>query len=320
MTRFANPVTFRSIELLRFFAASAVVFYHIPGVGIGRFGVDIFFVISGFVMMVATECSFDNFFLKRLIRIVPSYYLFTIFVFVLAILYPSWFRNTSPDLLSLLKSLAFVPFDKNGAGHYPILFVGWTLNYEVYFYLLFAIALKFGNRYRALICTILISLVGVIGSFSKDFILQVYASSIVYEFVLGMLIYVLLFKKCPKEALLICITVILSILVARPDISRLLCFGVPAAGLVCFCVMYLENIRWSKWILNLGGSSYALYLIHPFTLKIFERYVNFSFGLLGGSFSANVLVFVLTCTAALGYYMVIEKFVNRKLRILLIRN
>jgi exopolysaccharide production protein ExoZ len=74
---------YNSIELLRFIAATAVFFVHIPFIGVGDFGVDIFFIISGFVMMLSTDKSESSnyFFIKRLIRIVPAYYLFTIAIF-----------------------------------------------------------------------------------------------------------------------------------------------------------------------------------------------------------------------------------------------
>ena len=130
-----------SIELLRFLAATAVVFVHIPIVKFGNIGVDIFFAISGFVMMLSTESSSKNFFLKRIIRVAPTYYIFTLGVFFSALIAPSVLNNTTADFSQLVQSFLFVPFDKNGVGHYPILFLGWTLNYEMYFYLLFALAL-----------------------------------------------------------------------------------------------------------------------------------------------------------------------------------
>ena len=46
-----------------------------------------------------------------------------------------YLNNTTADLEHLIKSLFFIPFNKNGAGHYPILFLGWTLNFEIIFYL-----------------------------------------------------------------------------------------------------------------------------------------------------------------------------------------
>lgn len=112
------------LELLRFIAAMSVVFVHTPTLGIGHFGVDAFFIISGFVMMLSTKKSGKNFFLKRVIRIIPTYYFFTLIIFLVAVLNPAVLSNTSANYFELLKSLLFIPFDKNNTGHYPILFLG----------------------------------------------------------------------------------------------------------------------------------------------------------------------------------------------------
>ncbi|OTA19619.1 acyltransferase [Xenorhabdus beddingii] len=127
------------IEIMRFIAASAVVCVHIPTIEIGHWGVDVFFIISGFVMMASTKNSGENFFIKRIIRVAPIYWLFTLGVFMIALIAPKLLNNTTPDFINLFKSILFIPFDKNGIGHFPILFVGWTLNYEMFFYFLFFI-------------------------------------------------------------------------------------------------------------------------------------------------------------------------------------
>lgn len=153
------------IQVMRGVAAMLVFFFHldifIPGNSIlnslfspGFKGVYIFFVVSGYIMAYTTRLvtgdklnAAGHFFTKRLIRIVPLYYVATAAVMVLmhtAHLY-FWER---PDLL--VKSLAFIPtFEPEVAPNYgdPVLFLGWTLNYEMLFYLLFAIGILLG-RYR----------------------------------------------------------------------------------------------------------------------------------------------------------------------------
>ena len=128
-----NKIT--NIQVLRFIAAFSVMMVHLPLIGFGIWGVDIFFVISGFIMMYVTEKNHKNFFLKRLIRIIPIYWILTFGVFSVAILKPDLLNNTTADYEHLLKSLFFIPFNKNETGHFPILFLGWTLNYEMIFYL-----------------------------------------------------------------------------------------------------------------------------------------------------------------------------------------
>ena len=93
------------IEFSRFVAAMLVMCVHIPVFGFGAFGVDIFFIISGFVMMHSTERTSSNFFKKRLIRILPNYYIFTLGVFILALKFPHLLNNTTAYLNHLLKQL-----------------------------------------------------------------------------------------------------------------------------------------------------------------------------------------------------------------------
>lgn len=124
---------YRSIEFLRFLAASAVVFVHIPVVGFGHFGVDVFFAISGFVMLLSTSKSSSHFFLKRLIRVVPAYYLFTAFVFLIALTLPAVLNNTSADFSHLLKSLFLYLLIKMALGTFQFYFWAGHLTMRCFF-------------------------------------------------------------------------------------------------------------------------------------------------------------------------------------------
>jgi peptidoglycan/LPS O-acetylase OafA/YrhL len=157
------------LELLRFIAAALVLFFHISVIGVGEFGVDIFFIISGFVMMYSTQTDSRNFFLKRLIRIVPLYWLVTIITFSFYYIFPSFFSLPSNDLSHLVMSLLFIPFDKNGSGHAPILSVGWTLNYEMYFYFLFSLACIISNKNRGIVVVFLIVVIMFVLYFFDNF-------------------------------------------------------------------------------------------------------------------------------------------------------
>ena len=93
-----------NIQVLRFFAALSVMMVHLPLFGFGVWGVDFFFVISGFIMMYITDLSSKFFFLKRLARIIPLYWILTILVFCLALTKPELLNNTTPNFEHLLKS------------------------------------------------------------------------------------------------------------------------------------------------------------------------------------------------------------------------
>lgn len=129
----------QSLQILRALAATSVVYLHIGcEPWFGGFGVDIFFVLSGFVMCYITDSgeSGKEFFLRRIARIVPLYWALTLITFVIAWLKPTLFNSTTADLGNLFKSLLFIPYVKENGSISPIIPVGWTLNYEVYFYLL----------------------------------------------------------------------------------------------------------------------------------------------------------------------------------------
>ena len=145
-----------SIQVLRFFAAFSVMMVHLPIFEFGIWGVDIFFIISGFIMMYVTENNEKFFLIKRIFRIVPLYWILTLGVFILAIFVPDILNNTTANIEHLFKSLFFIPFDKNGTGHFPILFLGWTLNFEVIFYFLFALSLVFFQKNKMIACSIFI--------------------------------------------------------------------------------------------------------------------------------------------------------------------
>src|SRR5215831_6533142 len=101
-----------NIHLLRVVAALSVVYYHVTseaGLGLdtsfGRRGVDVFFVISGFIIAYIGTGKPTEFFRRRLIRVVPFYWAATLAVFAVALVAPSLLRSTNADLVHLATSL-----------------------------------------------------------------------------------------------------------------------------------------------------------------------------------------------------------------------
>jgi len=88
---------FNSIQVLRAIAALLVVLEHVRFLNCGAFGVDIFFCISGFMIMFSTHKSTRHFIKKRFIRILPLYYIMTFGTFLLLILFPSMFEQTKAN-------------------------------------------------------------------------------------------------------------------------------------------------------------------------------------------------------------------------------
>src|SRR6185437_14170487 len=132
-----------NIQALRAIAALLVVFVHlavpVAALGVAPFGaggVDLFFVISGFIMVYTTvgrPISGAEFLGRRIVRIVPLYWLLTLAVFGIALIAPTLLQFTTASWGQLLKSLFFIPFAKANGDVQPVLFLGWTLNYEMFF-------------------------------------------------------------------------------------------------------------------------------------------------------------------------------------------
>ena len=203
--------TIHTVQALRGIAASLVVFYHgqdylairgyIPHVesiyNFGRSGVDIFFLISGFIMLLIAWDNFQkpgasiDFLIRRAIRIIPIYWFYSLIMVLLLITLSQYFsRGKVFDATHAIASFVFIPW-RNSIGEVnPILPVGWTLNFEMYFYLIFSILLLFKRDiFIALLAFILLG--GVIAGlvFNPTIpVLSYMSSPLLIEFMMGCLI------------------------------------------------------------------------------------------------------------------------------------
>ena len=147
----------KNLQCLRAFAAINVVYFHtllgsesygksvslfsIIGTW-GQNGVDIFFVLSGFVMIhtqIQNPKKIHEFYFSRLNRIVPIYWLITLFIVLIYFLLPDIFRNLTLDIKKIISSLFFT--SQIVTGEFPIIIVGWTLEWEMLFYFIFGLSL-----------------------------------------------------------------------------------------------------------------------------------------------------------------------------------
>ncbi|HJT97030.1 MAG TPA: acyltransferase, partial [Rhodanobacteraceae bacterium] len=338
-----------NLNTLRAFAALLVVYYHITSdaglnlaVNIGTRGVDVFFVISGFIITYVGSRNPEQFFARRLIRIVPFYWAATIFVFLIALVFPHLFHNTRADVPQLLASLFFIPRETDYAGLYPTLILGWSLNYEMYFYALFAISLLIARSYAAILCSVLIALVLIAIDLSGAThpSITFYARPIVFEFVLGVVSYYLVTWVSRRKAAiaggksalwLLALVMLGSIAVLGVGeyrhgwgLSREVSAGIPAFFLVTSAILIERLYRIvidNRAVFLLGESSYILYLVHPYVIYgILRTLLRHPENL--GSFATAALVVALLAIAsavAVAIHLVFERPVMELLRRKLLR-
>lgn len=321
------------IQLLRAVAAIAVVTQHIPFAvfGDGFWGVDLFFAISGFIMCYVTCQDSEHFFTKRIIRIVPLYWAGTIGIFSLALIAPNLLNTSTAALPPFLKSLAFIPFDKGGLV-VPLLFQGWTLNYEMLFYLLFSLSMLISQRYRAGICSALIAGLVLYGQFasSKSLIVDFFTQPILLEFSLGMLCFTLFVRiRNDKQEwslgwLLVGVLAIVSLPYAArfiPSDERVVKWGILSAIALLAIVLGLSKVKLPRYVVLLGDASYSLYLFHPYVIQFLNKAFKLS-RLNSPSFMAYAMAIVVTiacCIFGVLLFKYVEKPMTNYLRNKLIK-
>ena len=331
------------IQVLRGVAASLVVLHHYfasqieRGAEISRWlenlgasGVDIFFVISGFIMMMTTTQAgrvpaAGEFLKRRLVRIAPLYWALTAIAFAMVLAAGSAV-NTVVTPEKFLASMLFLPYH-NGAIDMAMLAhkayvipMAWTLTYEWYFYLVFALTLAIGLRPagRLLFMGTWFAVTVAIGWLLQPtaLIAQVASQPMVFEFLLGCLVAMLYGKGwrmggAPALLLAVVGMGVLSHIFHHTAYDRTLYWGLAAFALIAAAALYrnsqVQSTAMRPWIW-MGDISYSLYLSHFFTLALFVR-LQKRFAFLSDSFAPlTMLAFLLLVVlVAAGCYYVIEE-------------
>lgn len=279
-----------SVQILRAIAALGVVISHVglyysepqlyPELSKGAGGVDLFFVISGVIMVYTSDRLYGTagapraFLLRRIIRVVPLYWLVTTAYLAAALLVPGADKEHSP--LFVITSYLFIPFRRLDASLQPLVGQGWTLNYEMEFYVIFA-AFVWARRYTAVMgaCWAVLALV-LVGEWviPSQTLPLFWTSPIMLEFVFGCLIGLALLQGVRVYAVVGWVVIVLGAwLFLRSDISvpgqyvfgRAAAWGVPVALIVAGAVLGQVRLPGliSRPLEAIGDGSYALYLVHP---------------------------------------------------------
>jgi len=315
--------TYTGIQALRFVAAMLVVLAHSTAMvnermhldmfkwRAGWSGVDIFFVISGFVMAISSGGLMQRangwkiFLTRRLIRIVPLYWVATTLKLATIIAMPALALDSPVEVWNTIASYLFIPtFDDKSLLAAPLLKVGWTLNYEMFFYAIFTMALFLGKsplKFTAAIFAIAVA----INLFSTPSVAYAYGflEPILMEFVMGMLVA----KLCMRVnninanvntgthrgasnfidillqyisttkvgaiigvfALVISFTIMFNC-AEQPMWWRWAYWGLPSMIIVTVVALAEPALRkvMPKILTTLGDSSYSLYLFHTFTVPL----------------------------------------------------
>ncbi|MBW6527913.1 acyltransferase [Sphingomonas sp. RHCKR7] len=300
------PDLFYNLQALRGFAAISVATFHlarIPAASVpwpyGSFGVDLFFVLSGFIIAWSTRAGHHGFLMHRAIRVLPNYWIATcLFGVIVLIAMP-----TDAALGWIGRSLFFL---HGPDGRPPLLFVGWTLVYELVFYLLYAGALRAGSRrapFLAIAALLVLAYGGrLIGVTSRDWPLLI-------EFAFGLAIFLWVDRRptpFPPDAAVALVFVAAALLyILEPglhgqdggaaDQIRVAALGLPAAAVVLGLVQ-LERaglaLR-SRSALALGAASYAIYLLHPIVF-------SYVLSVVPGSSARRFAIFTLLLAITIG--------------------
>lgn len=262
--------------------ALAPVFGKIPT--FGPLGVDLFFGISGFIMLVTTwdkPIGPVEFMAHRIKRIVPLYWLATLSMVGLAIVAPALFKTLKWDAATLTESLIFIPhYSLSFPGDIkPLLVPGWSLHYEMFFYVLFAGALLCKREHRLTVMVCALTALVVAGWIFDPLsaVLRVYTNPRLLEFGAGMIL-----------------------------------------GRLWVTKKHLRQDGGHPVLMALGDASYSIYLTHIFTLGVlrvlWSHFVHTA--TLEQSIAWVALALVGSAIAGWICFMSLERPITRGLRLL----
>jgi len=310
----------------------------------GAFGVDLFFVISGFIICYSAEKytglrAGGRFLVHRFKRINPIYYAAILPLLLLRLV--DWkirrLPNTAIAADEWIKTILLLPVTDRHHWVHTMLPITWTLSFEWLFYLLFFLTIVTRIRQKTILLWIIILLLVAIDLLHgpwKDFRLSFLTNPILLEFILGSLLYRCYrkFQLPPTFAWLLLIAGIGCCLLeifrgfgpiddsgdtiyGVNSVRRVLWWGLPALCIVGGCIFLEKNavtafVRPKRWLLLLGNASYSIYLTQDLTYMVLKRlYISTGFFLAADL--AVILQLLLAIAVGLLFYSKIERSLLR---------
>lgn len=334
----AKGYTLQYLQVLRGIASLLVVLMHagftfkfVSGntflgdvFAFGGAGVDIFFVLSGFIItyscfhLTSDARNLPGYLRRRFVRIYPPYWV--LFFVFLALHWVFWSHYANHDIFRLdkmLGSLLLLP------GHEMVNGVSWTLTCELFFYVLFA---GFFLVKRKIIFAAVLALYGLllvlIGETDRGPWMTILLFPMNIEFLLGIAVAFLWKKLNVRLAKILLVAgiagfiaggwlAVRDIMIFHGSLNRVVIFGLPSS-LIIISLIRLERegglVRPSRLLLALGDASYSLYLIHLPLLAAGMR-ILVSAGVTDATLLhvLTILLIIAICVAGLLFYRWIER-------------
>jgi exopolysaccharide production protein ExoZ len=328
------------LQVYRGIAAVLVVMFHLTDMSAERLnqvtffnlfqagwsGVDYFFVLSGFIMVyvhrsaIGKKDQLKSFLVKRAVRIYPIYWIITLTVLCFFLVIPGFANNTDLSLGRLIVSLLLIPQNDK-----PILDVGWTLIYELYFYFLFSIAIWLKPKHSVPILSTwlfftILHFCKIVNFRESFFLLKLVFGNMNLEFVLGCLAGYIVIKYNKKLGkyrwILFGIAnlgyVILGMLVAwrNIDFDRITTFAVLSAMLIIAAtsIDLKDSPKIPYVLIFLGDASYSIFLTHGPLISASTKIVQkANLGKYFDGFFAPALLALFTVVLGCIFYSLIEK-------------
>lgn len=328
-----------TLQLIRGFAALFVVLFHATGMfkvlndtnylagafSSGYLGVDIFFVLSGFIIYYIHSndqtgiIPAKNFYTKRFLRVYPIYWIVLLLLLPVYYIIPSFGEEAYKNPALIIKSFLLIPQELN------ILNVSWTLSHEILFYIIFGFVLYNRKTWVKLLfgAWIIVSMFLLVFKPESGIINFVF-SPLNIEFAMGILIaYIIgVYKgKFDKSSILLgSILLLLTMVndtVGLVDLHRVIAFGIPSAFIIYGAVALEQkhNIIIPKSLKYLGDASYSIYLTHYALLSAVNKvFVGLNlFNLLGNTLAITFIVLITVLSGCI-FHSLIEKPLLKLLR------
>lgn len=302
-----------SIHALRGIGALGVVVFHAGSLypqfnfKMGAAGVDLFFVISGIVMQLAFDPKVTalQFIQRRIVRVVPMYWLATAAALAY---YLSRYPEYPPTSDHIIRSFFFLP--PPSGTQMPFLYPGWTLNFEMFFYMALAFAIA-TRKTPMLLTACLVTLTASLAVALPPEATPYYANPLILEFVMGLCIGHVIKQGITvtrlQGTLLVISAISLYLLHNTYKSTGILAWGVPAVLLIigglAFEKSAIVNNRFAR---AAGNSSYSVYLIHPFPIWFMEDQAK-------GQSGITHFIFAIISSIILGHlcHLLLEKPITR---------